>query len=143
MIPNFNRPILSICLTCRDNRESENNDIRGGSRLAQALFDRLESHEDLPFDLRGVSCMSQCKRPCAAAICSRDRFSYMFGDLDPEKTDNIDALLELPALYIAASEGFLRRRERPLPLQSRIVARIPPSISSSTLVTPLRVETVK
>lgn len=138
-MPN-NRAVLSICTTCRDNRENEYDNIRGGTRLAQAITTHLRGHKDLLFDLRGVACMSQCKRPCVAAICSHNRFSYLFGDLDPEKPDNVEALLELVSLYVIAPEGFLRRRERPESLRSSILSRIPPTLSSSSLISPLVIE---
>ena len=81
---NYSKPILSICMKCRDGRELEHNDVRGGARLAEKIMMQVQTRFDISFDLRGIACMSQCKRPCIVAICSTGRFSYMFGDLDPE-----------------------------------------------------------
>ncbi|MEM9812955.1 MAG: DUF1636 domain-containing protein [Pseudomonadota bacterium] len=128
------RPILSICLTCRDGREGSETDSRGGTRLAEAILARLDG-SSTEFQLRGVRCMSQCKRACVATLTATDRFSYVFGDLDPETPEHSDALLALPALYLAAPEGFLRRDERPEPLRARILGRLPPPDTASDLVT--------
>ena len=131
------QPILSICTRCRDGREAEYSDVRGGARLAKSILMKMQSRFDISFDLRGIACMSQCKRPCIAAICATGRFTYMFGDLDPENPTSIDALLDFPSLYLKAPEGFLERKERPKPLQKSILARIPSQISSSAIVIPL------
>ena len=41
---------------------------------------------------------------------------------------------------VTAPEGFLRRRERPESLRSSILSRIPPTLSSSSLISPLVIE---
>lgn len=128
------RPILSICTTCRDGRERADC-LRGGARLAQAVLARTD--EKMGLELRGVRCMSQCKRPCVASLTAHRRFTYVFGDLDPEKPDYIDALLDLVLRYKNAPEGFLARDERPNLLRANILGRLPPIGSQSTLVSSL------
>ena len=130
------KPVLSICMTCRDGRETLN-ELRGGARLAKNVIKQLEQSTSTEVSLRGIQCMSQCKRPCIASLSSCDRFTYVFGDLDPENTDHIDALLALVALYEKAPEGFIERRNRPEALRSNILGRIPPLSSTSELVTQL------
>lgn len=129
-------PVLSICTTCRDGREVDGG-LRGGTRLAQAVLTLQKVTGGSAISLRGVQCMSQCKRPCIASLSGPNRFTYVFGDLDPENADHIDALFELVALYGVAQEGFLERRERPEALRSNILGRLPPITSTSHLVTPL------
>ncbi|QPH53310.1 DUF1636 family protein [Pontivivens ytuae] len=131
-------PLLSICLTCRDGRENDRDSIRGGRRLADAVLARLADQTERPaLRIRGVSCMSQCKRPCVVSLSASDQFTYVFGDLDPEAPDHVDALLALVPLYREAEEGFLRREERPEALRARILGRLPPPDTTSDLVTPL------
>ena len=129
------KPILSICLTCRDGREEGYGDVRGGERLAAAVMRRLKKTKSSEFKLRGVRCMSQCKRSCIASICANGRFTYVFGDLDPETPDHPDALIKLSRLYLGAPEGFLSRAERPKPLRASILGRLPPPETGSPLVT--------
>ena len=138
-MPNTSKdgPILSICLTCRDGREHDRRDVRGGMRLAEAVLQRIVETGEVAFDLRGVACMSQCKRSCVASLGANGRFSYIFGELDPEKICHANALIELPRLYLAAPEGFLDRLERPEALRANILGRLPPMCSTSSLVTPL------
>ncbi len=130
------QPILSFCMTCRDGHEAVHKGVRGGVRLAQAF---LSAHgagaRHQGFALRGMQCMSQCKRPCVASLSGNGRFSYIFGDLDAAPS-HIQALNELISLYLASPEGFLRRSERPEPLRARILGRLPPPGSASDLVIP-------
>ena len=129
-------PVLSICTSCRDGREAVNGP-RGGTRLAHGVVSRLGDHAAAELTLRGVKCMSQCKRPCIASLSCHDRFTYIFGDIDPENADYIDALFELVTQYRTAPEGFVERRERPKALRSNILGRLPPIRSGSSLIMPL------
>ncbi|KMW58767.1 hypothetical protein AIOL_003747 [Candidatus Rhodobacter oscarellae] len=128
--------LLSVCTTCRDGREKDTG-ARGGSRLAKAIHARLDELIAAGATLRGVTCMSQCKRPCIVSLCQDERFTYVFGDLDPERPEHIDALLDLVARYKEAPEGFLGRTDRPEPLRANILGRFPPTRSASLLVTHL------
>ncbi|MFT5867361.1 MAG: putative metal-binding protein [Gammaproteobacteria bacterium] len=129
-------PVLSICTTCRDGREASDC-LRGGVRLAQHILARNVEVTPGIVALRGVRCMSQCKRPCIASLCGHGRFTYVFGDLDPERSDHVDALLELVERYRTAPEGFLERQDRPEPLRANILGRLPPMNSASGLITHL------
>jgi len=130
-------PTLSVCLTCRDGREGDHGDIRGGARLAGALCG-LIARQGCDADLRGVRCMSQCQRACIVSLTATGAFTYMFGDLDPENPAHLQAILDLIPLYGQAPEGFLARDARPGPLRAGILARLPPPGTASGLVSDLR-----
>jgi predicted metal-binding protein len=131
-------PTLSICLTCRDGREGDHGDVRGGTRLAGALRD-LIVRQGCDASLRGVRCMSQCKRACIVSLTAPGAFTYMFGDLDPTDPAHLQAILDLIPLYRAAPEGFLTRDARPEPLRATILGRLPPLGTASDLVSDLAV----
>ena len=130
------KPILSICMTCRDGREGAC-DTRGGSRLARRVAEKLALDSDQQMQLRGVQCMSQCKRSCIVSLAAEGRFTYVFGELDPDDDTHVDALFELVSQYSKAPEGFLERKDRPAPLQASILGRLPPPDSQSSLVSNL------
>ncbi len=119
---------LSICLRCRDGREDRDTDLdrRGGRRLAHAVAaafpDSTAARRGIR--LRGVNCMSQCKRPCTIALLGPGRFTYLFGDLDP--TLHAGDVLSVAAAYAEAEGGFLPRSARPEVLRAGILGRIPP-----------------
>ncbi len=130
------RPTLSISLRCRDGREAAHDETRGGARLAQAVA-ALAGREGCAARLRGVHCMSQCKRSCVVSLTAPGGFTYVFGDLDPDDPAHARAILGLIPLYRAAPEGFLTRDARPAPLRAAILGRLPPLDTGSDLVFPL------
>ena len=133
---NADKPILSICMTCRDGREGAC-DSRGGSSLARRVAEKLARENDPQKRLRGVQCLSQCKRSCIVSLAAEGRFTYVFGELDPDDATHVDALFELASRYSKAPEGFLERKDRPAPLQASILGRLPPPNSQSPLVSDL------
>ena len=130
----FNIPTLSICLSCRDGRE-EIYMTRGGRRFAKKLLNKNLLKKQV--NLRGVNCMSNCKRACTISLTAKKSFTYIFGDIDPENSEYSESLIELVSKYSLSSDGFLRRRDRPLLFQSSILGRLPPIQSNSAIVTNL------
>lgn len=130
---NDQTPVLSICMTCRDGRASDCQ-TRGGTRLAERVLTRWKAQPKPRMHVRGIHCMTQCKRPCVASLSAEGGFTYIFGDLDPQESAHVEALFELAAHYRYAPEGFLERKDRPKPLQASILGRLPPLGSRSQLV---------
>ena len=130
---------LSICLRCRDGREDGNAglDQRGGRRLAQAVAHAFPGSTAARrgIRLRGVNCMSNCKRSRAIALSAPGRFTYLFGDLDP--TLHAADVLSVAATYAEAEVGYLPRFARPEVLRAGILGRIPPLGFAGDLVEPL------
>ena len=123
--------LLSICTRCRDGREHIY-ETRGGRRLAEKFMKYVDKHTSLA--LRGVHCMSQCKRPCVVSFTGSEHFTYSFGDLDPECPSVVRALQEFAELFQNAPEGFVLRSERPKVLRAGILGRYPPIKTNSDLV---------
>lgn len=124
------KSILSVCISCRDNRENKYK-VRGGKRFSRILQKSIRKKNLL---LREVKCMSQCKRACIVSLTAQDSFTYIFGDVDPNQTKYAQELLELVSIYSKANEGFMRRRDRPDLFRSNILGRLPPIDSTSDLV---------
>ena len=115
---------LSICFRCKPEGWRGADDNRPGAALAEAIEAEARRRGLDLARLRDVRCMSQCKRPCVVAFSGQGRFTYLFGDLDPQRdaSDVLDAF----ALYAARADGFMERLERPAPLQAGILGRVPP-----------------
>lgn len=114
--------VLSICLRCRDGREDALEGVRGGARLADAVL--AAGVAECGLAVRGVHCLSQCKRPCAIAVSGQGRFTYLFGDLDPLR--DAAAVIALAKLYAASPDGFMARDARPHPMKAGVLGRVPP-----------------
>lgn len=116
--------LLSVCTRCRPPGWTGEDSVRPGARLAAALETAIRAGSGAPITLRHIYCMSQCKRPCVVAFSGADRFTYIFGDLDPA----IDAatVLSCFALYRAREDGFMERWERPEVMRDGVLGRVPP-----------------
>ena len=130
-------PLLSICVTCRDNREEIYGE-RGGARLARKAHQELGNKKLVK--IRGVECMSNCKRACILSLTSLNGFTYMFGDIDPNRSEYVKSLKDLISTYKSRPAGFLRRRERPESFRSNIIGRFPPINSKHLVVKKLKSE---
>ena len=130
-------PLLSICVTCRDNREEIYGE-RGAARLAHKAHQELGNKKLVK--LRGVECMSNCKRACILSLTSLNGFTYMFGDIDPNRSEYVKSLKDLISTYKSRPAGFLRRRERPEAFRSNILGRLPPIDSKHLIVKKLKSE---
>ncbi|MGY6645771.1 MAG: DUF1636 family protein [Salinarimonas sp.] len=126
------RPILHVCLTCRQ-RDGEGNVIetdepRAGTRLHDALAASLP--DDAPFILAGVECLSNCKRACTVGLTSPTRWSYVYGNLDPDAS--VAEIIAGATLYAGTDDGIVPWRERPQIFRKGVIARIPPFPLSSS-----------
>ena len=130
-------PLLSVCLTRRDNREEIYGD-RGETRLARKVHQELGNNKLVK--LRGVECMSNCKRACILSLTSLNGFNYMFGDIDPNRSEYAKSLKDLISTYKSRPAGYLRRRERPESYRSNIHGRLPPINSKHLIVKKLERE---
>lgn len=111
--------VVYVCTSCR--MESDGPD---GPRAGARLFDALRA---LPapdgVTIEPVECLSVCKRPCTVAVASGGRWTYVYGDLDPEASAGI--ILDGVARYAGTPDGIVPWKERPQAFRKGVVARIP------------------
>ena len=117
---------LMVCTTCREAGVSADDPERPGARLYEALQARVGADPDLSsqIELEPVECLSVCKRPCTIAVSSPDRWTYIYGDLDPEAS--AETILQGIGLYAGTEDGIVPWRQRPTEFKKGVVARIPP-----------------
>lgn len=109
---------LFVCVTCR--REGEPPaEPRPGARLHAALKERAPDLEIVP-----VECLSNCTRACSAAVSAPGKWTYVIGDLDPER--NVDDMLAFVRAHGEAADGLTPWRERPVHIRQHTIARVPP-----------------
>lgn len=128
------RAILSVCTRCRVPGDGCALEERPGYRLAQRIKTQFSKSDAarLGVELRGVRCMSQCKRHCVVALSGTGKFTLVFGDLDA--STDADAILQLAAQYAEAPDGLIERPNRPEPLRAGILGRIPPLAFAGELI---------
>ena len=111
---------LLVCTTCRRGPPKEAEAPRPGAVLAGALASAA------PDGVRvvPVECFSNCDGGCTIALRGPGRWTYVYGNLDPEA--DLAAVLEGAARYVGSADGRVPWRERPEHFRRNCVARIPP-----------------
>lgn len=112
---------LLVCATCRDATDPTG-EARPGARLAAALDQALGGAGDIAVE--AVECLSVCKRPCTVALTAPGRWTYIYGDLDPET--EAAALIAFARRYGETPDGIVPWKERPASFRKGVVARLPP-----------------
>jgi predicted metal-binding protein len=115
-------PTLYVCVTCRAEGSDPNAD-RPGARLYRALT-RAAAARGCDLRIEPVECLSVCKRPCTVAVAAPGRWTYVYGDLDPEH--GAETVLDGVGRYAGTPDGIVPWRERPQAFRTGVVARIPP-----------------
>ena len=119
---------IHVCVTCRG-AGHEDGAPRPGAVLHEALARALSGPDAPAVRLEPVECLSVCKRSCTVAVSGPDRWTYIYGDLDPATA--VETILDGVRRYAATPDGLVPWRERPEAFRKGVVARIPPLKTSS------------
>jgi len=113
---------LHVCTTCKAGEPVEDGRPVPGARLYAALI-----AGEIPEGLRivGVECLSACNSGAAVALSAPGRWSYVYGRLT--EADAAEILAGAGA-YVAAPDGLVPWRARPVIFRKQSLARIPPII---------------
>ena len=113
---------IYVCTNCRLPAEPpEPRENRAGARLFAAVMDAASP--DASIDVRGVECLSVCKRPVTIGFASAGKWTYVYGDFGP---DDANGLIAGARQFAAAPDGLIPWKERPDSLKRGVVARLPP-----------------
>ena len=122
---------LIVCTTCRRGQDTTASDRdRAGAQFFRALSNAVAAAAELP-DIRvqPVECLLNCTRGCNIALRAEGKWSYHFGDLDPDV--QLDNVLALAAMHHAAADGEVPWGRRPEAIKRNAISRLPP-ISKDT-----------
>ena len=108
---------LYICTTCRGGDPAAVEQPRAGARLLAALA-------GADVTVVGVECLSNCTRSCSAAIAAPGKWTYVIGNLDPDR--HADDILAFARQHGAHETGLPVWRERPEHIRKNTIARVPP-----------------
>ena len=112
---------IFVCVTCR---HADEEGVRPGKTLFDAVEARLAGRVESDVALRGVECLSVCKRPCTLALAGPGKWTYVVGDLD--KDASVDDVLEAALKFAATPDGIIPWRERPKSFRKGVISRVPP-----------------
>jgi len=75
-------------------------------------------------DVKPYTCLGHCQRQCRISIGGIARWSWLLGDLVPQALPlHLDVFFRR---WLAASDGFLSRSDRPMSLRKLLIGRVPP-----------------
>lgn len=121
---------LNICVTCRKSEKlaGADEDQKASDqspRPGDLLFEKL-SGKTLPEGVRlhPVKCLSACSNGCTIAVTGKDRWSYVYGHMDPDQ--HADDILSGIKAYQKSEDGLVPWRERPEIFRKQVLSRIPP-----------------
>ena len=72
----------------------------------------------------GVACLSNCQRGCSAAVTGQGKWTYVIGNLDPER--HAPDILAFARQHSSHELGLPVWRERPEHIRKNTIARVPP-----------------
>ena len=110
-----------VCVTCGAQPD-------GGLTLGRRLYDAVTAQTDAEsagvITVTPIECLAVCKRPCTIAMSGSGKWTCVVGDLDPEQ--HAGDVIAGARSYVAAKNGIIPWRQRPLSFRQGVVARIPP-----------------
>lgn len=120
---------LLVCTTCRVAGDAPAGEAEA-PRAGRLLHDRLRD-AGVPegVEVLAVDCLSNCSRGCTVALRGPGRWTYVYGNLDPDAHAGL--LAEGAAAYRAAADGIVPWRARPEHFRKNCVVRLPPLESTN------------
>lgn len=108
--------MLVVCTTCR-REETDPLAPNDGARLSEALAARGVPHDR-------QECLSACGRSCVVVFRGAGCWTYVQGDIDPDR--HLDDVALMARAYAATADGLVPWRARPEVIRKNTIARIPP-----------------
>jgi predicted metal-binding protein len=133
------RATVMVCITCRDAADRQNGATLGAEsrgaetvvaeapRAGMLLADATEfAAAAVPgVSVQRIRCLGNCSRGPSAAIRCDSSWTYIFGDLEPDR--DAAALIIGAQLLAQAPDGIMPWRGRPDSLKRGLIARVPPA----------------
>ncbi len=123
----MSKPILFICQSCRlsdhNDDNTDNHPSDGAVLLNQLLTLHQQWSRQSELEIQPVGCLWTCRQPCAVALQSADKCTYLFTHLPP--SESAEALMQFSELYLDSKDGNVPWKQIPDVLKTETIARIP------------------
>jgi predicted metal-binding protein len=114
---------IFVCISCRRRAGAADDAFDlPGMELVAALEPRLAGVAGVKVE--PIECLAVCKRPCTLALTAPRKWTYLIGDLDPER--DIEEIAAAAMSYSLSEHGIVAWSERPPAFRRGVVARVPP-----------------
>ncbi len=118
-MPNSPDHVILICATCQ------------GARSSADLHDMLKGQRSEGFDIRTVDCMAACDFPATVGFQAKGKAQYLFDAI--ETAHEVAALAAFARQYHQSDGGWTKASDRPRPLLTKTLARLPRLEAGHTL----------
>lgn len=118
--------VIQVCGACQlPAHEGSDRSPTDGERV-QALCQELVAEAGLQerVSVKSYTCMGGCKRRCRVNFSARDKWSWLVGDINPEKDGPF--LKDTLITWMQAEEGFIPKPNRSKQLLAKALGRVPP-----------------
>ena len=112
--------LLLVCQTCRRTDKTEGTVPAGAWLLEKLQSTRLPDG----VTVKGVSCLSNCKKGCTIVLQAPARWTYIYGNINP--MSDFEQLCEGIAGYSDSEDGIVPWKQRVALFRKNSIARIPP-----------------
>ncbi|WP_417412318.1 DUF1636 family protein [Hoeflea sp.] len=122
---------ITICISCRHT----GSDCRPGYELITRLRQAMQMANGTlgdDFEVSGIACMAGCDRPCTVAYHGSIKATYLFGDIDLQKS--FGDLVVFARQYVDLPDAWCSSRQRPAGLSGKTLARVPAALPAALLV---------
>ncbi|HIK14029.1 MAG TPA: DUF1636 domain-containing protein [Leptolyngbyaceae cyanobacterium M33_DOE_097] len=131
----MSKTILFVCQSCRaTHTETSDSPAEGAMLLKQLQELHPEWSGKAELEIQSVGCLWTCDHPCAIALSSPEKSTYMLAKVPVTEgsiKDTAEAVLCLSQLYLDSRDGTIPWKHFPEVLQTDIIARIPPLTANS------------
>ena len=112
---------LLVCSRCRRGLQG----LGGEKRPGEILTDALQT-QTLPKNVivHRVNCLNNCSNGCTIVLRGTARWSYVYGNLDPQK--HVETIVDGIIKYLNTTDGVVPWRERSEHFRKNCIARSPP-----------------
>jgi predicted metal-binding protein len=115
---------LLVCQSCRLSDQDDENSLADGALLLNQLLTlHQQSSRQAELEIQPVSCLLTCRQPCAVALQSANKCTYLFTHLP--LLESAEALIQFSELYLDSQDGNVPWKKIPEILKTNTIARIP------------------
>lgn len=117
---------VHICVTCKLKGEPVPDDQ---TRPGRELFDRVSAYAretGADLSILPIECMNNCSRGCTVTFSAQDRWTYVFGNIEPDREDLPEAIFHNARLHLQSDDGTIPYKQRHPKLKLGTITRIPP-----------------
>jgi predicted metal-binding protein len=116
--------VFQVCYICQRPAAPVGPQPEGTVILAQLRQLLAENGLTDRIGIETYGCLGNCRRRCTVALAGPERWSWLFGDLDPQ--EDLTWMIAFARQWLDAPNGSVPKPQRSAEAQAHGVGRLPP-----------------